>query len=229
MKFTLKRNLWIRFCLTLIFVFNWAHADSKLENWVQINQTFGISPSLALFAEVQPRISYSEGELASILARLAPIYLFNSNHSVGVGFLWLENYSPSANNETRLFLQYIFQHGSLGRSNFFHRFRAEHRNINITEDKAYRLRYQIRSLHAWFKNKNLRALLQNELFINLNTTDVSGPVAGFDQNRLALGINYAWSTTVNSDIGYMYNFVRRPRALSDRNNHVFYYCLNANF
>jgi hypothetical protein len=163
-----------------------------------------------------------------MIARLAPIYRFNPHHSVGAGFLWQGNYSPSASNETRLFLQYVFQHGSVEDSSFLHRFRAEHRNLNVTDDKAYRLRYQIRTLHSWFENKNLRALLQNEIFFNLNTTAIAGPVSGFDQNRLLLGFNYAWSSAMNSDIGYMYNFMRKPRSASDRNNHIFYYCLNAN-
>lgn len=217
--------------LLIAFTFFNLHikADTKIENWVQINQNLYFSNSFFLFAEIQPRISYSEGELSSMIARLAPIYKINSHHSIGGGFLWQANFSPSASNETRLFLQYIFEHGIGGGSTFVHRFRAEHRSINTTLDKAYRLRYQIRTLHPWFGNNQLKALIADEIFINLNTTAIAGPVSGIDQNRFIFGVNYAWSKSLNSDVGYMYNLVRRPRAFDDRSNHIFYYCLNASF
>lgn len=216
------------FCLSLILNGS-VQADSKIENWVQINQTLNFNDSLGLFTEIQPRISYSEGELASIIARFAPIYTINSYHSVGFGFAWFGSYTPIASNETRLFLQYIFSHGAGGSSLFAHRFRAEHRALNTTIDKAYRLRYQLRSLHYWLGSSNLRLLLANELFFNLNTTAISGPVSGFDQNRLILGFNYLWSKSLNSDFGYLNNYIRRPRSIEDRTNHIFYYCLNATF
>lgn len=202
-------------------------ADSKIENWVQINQTFHLSDSLSFFAEIQPRISYSEGELSTLLARLAPIYVINSHHSIGGGFLWQPTFSPTTSNETRIFFQYTYNHAVGGGSLFLHRFRAEHRSINTTFDKAYRLRYQIRSLHSWFDSLSLKVLLANEIFFNLNTTAIAGPVSGFDQNRLILGFNYQWSKNLNSDIGYMYNYVRKPRSIEDRHNHIFYYALNA--
>lgn len=227
----MKVSSFLKFSL-ILFVLGLAKplkADSKIENWVQINQTLNFSNSLQLFTEVQPRISYSEGELAAMIARLAPIYVINSHHSVGAGFLWQGTYSPTASNETRLFLQYIFNHSAGGSSAFSHRFRAEHRAINTTFDKAYRLRYQIRTLHAWLGDPNFRLLLADEIFFNLNTTAITGPVSGFEQNRFILGFNYIWSKNLNSDFGYMNNYVRRPRAIEDRTNHVFYYCLNASF
>jgi hypothetical protein len=184
---------------------------------------------VSFFTEIQPRISYSEGELATFVARLAPLYHINSHNTLGGGFLWQPTYLPSASNELRLFLQYIYSHGVGESASFIHRIRFEHRDINTTVDKAYRVRYQLRTLHSWFDNSNLRALLSNEIFFNLNTTSVSGPVSGFDQNRIYIGFNYQWNKHLNSDFSYLYNYVRRPRAVDDRNLHVFFYGLNASF
>ncbi len=205
------------------------NADSKLENWIQLNQTVSLSDSLSFFTEIQPRISFSEGELATFVARLAPIYHINSQNSVGAGFLWQPSFSPSASNETRIFLQYIFNHNVGTKSNFIHRFRAEYRAINTTLDKAYRLRYQLRTLHSWFDNSNFKALLANEFFFNLNTTAVTGPASGFDQNRLYVGFNYQWAKNLNSDVAYLFNYVHKPRSVSDRQNHVLFYSLSASF
>jgi hypothetical protein len=212
-----------------LFQISVAKGDSKIENWIQINQTLKLNDSFSLFTEVQPRISYSEGELASMIARLAPVFNINSHHQVGAGFLWQGNFSPSASNETRLFLQYIANYSLFEKSSFIHRFRFEHRALSTTLDKAYRLRYQLRTLHSWFSDSNLRFLLSDEVFFNLNTTALAGPVSGFDQNRLVVGINYIWAKNLNSDIGYMYNHIKKPRSVENRDNHIFYYCLNANF
>lgn len=213
----------------LVLIVSPLKADTKIENWVQLNQTLSLTDSLSFFAEIQPRISYSEGELSSLIARLAPIYQINSHSSVGAGFLWQPTYSPSASNETRIFLQYIYNHGVSTNTAFTHRFRLEYRAIDTTMDKAYRVRYQLRTLHSWFSGPSLKFLLANELFFNLNTTVITGPMSGFDQNRLFLGFNYQWNKNISSDVAYLYNYVHRPRAIEDRNNHIFFYALHTSF
>lgn len=228
---TQKLTSWAKAVILILgfLVVKESYADSKIENWVQFNQTIGLSDSVSFFAEIQPRISYSEGELSTLLARLAPLYHIDSHNSIGAGFLWQPTYLPSGSNEIRLFLQYIYSHGAGSGSSFTHRLRLEHRDISTTPDKAYRARYQLRTLHSWFRSPSLRALLANEVFFNLNTTVITGPVSGFDQNRLFLGFNYQWNKYLSSDVAYLYNYVRRPRAIDDRNLHIFFYALNATF
>lgn len=203
--------------------------ENEAQTWFQLNQTFPLRSSTFLFAEVQPRTSLSKGKLASIITRFALIQEITKDFSLGAGFLWQPNYSPSAFDETRMFLQATLNQSIGSTSVLSHRLRLEDRNLSNTSDIAFRLRYQLRSLHDWFNDPNTRFLLSDEIFINLNTTETAGPKTGFDQNRLYVGINHQWKPGISSDFAYLFNYVWRPRSAEDRINHIFFYALNATF
>jgi hypothetical protein len=78
--------------------------------------------------------------------------------------------------------------------------------VNIGPGASVRLRELIGLNHPLDKSWSLVA--SNEAFFNLNTVDW-GPVAGFDQNRLFLGVSYQLNTTFHTEVGYMNQYIDR--------------------
>lgn len=62
----------------------------------------------------------------------------------------------------------------------------------------------------------------DEVFVNINTVAMRGPAAGFDQNRVFVGINRTFSQYVNVDVGYQNQLVnsRSIPNLANQMNHV---------
>jgi hypothetical protein len=215
--------LWLNLVGLCVFA-----VENEAQTWIQLNQTFPIKGSTLLFTEIHPRISFTEEKLATIITRLAVIQEISNELSLGAGFLWQPTFTPRFLDETRLFFQASYQH-IIGSSSVTHRIRLEDRNLSNTSEAAFRLRYQIRTLHDWFYSADNRFLLSNELFINMNTTKLAGPQSGWDQNRLFIGVNHRWKEGLSSDFTYLFNYVWRPRSNSDRINHALFYALNLVF
>jgi len=203
--------------------------ESDTQSWFQFNQTFLFSERMSLFTEIHPRVDLSEKNLSAFIGRFAVQYQVGQM-SLGVGTLWLTNQIPRAFQEVRPFFQSIYVHRASESSQLSHRIRFEIRNLpHLQRDPFYRLRYQLRSTHSWLKSEKVRVLLADEVFFNLNSGLDSGPVGGFDHNRLFTGITVHWSENSFSDFAYLFSFVSRSRHPEDLINHIIFYSLNVNF
>ena len=105
-------------------------------------------------------------------------------------------------------------HGLGGNLSF--RARLEQRTVSFDSDIRVILRLQGRYSRPISDNTSL--VLAIEPFFDVVDTDWGGP-AGFEQNRISIGINRRLNSAWSLEAGYMNQFVR-PNAGNDRSIHL---------
>ncbi len=181
-----------------------------------IDETFGG------YIEVQPRLD-REG-LDRLLVRPAVFGRITEEVSAWVGYAWTPGFDPperlgTHEDEHRIWEQLLIElelgEGEAPSLSF--RTRLEQRFLEDVPDVAIRVRQMVRfqvpvheivSLATW-----------DEVFLNANDAR-RGPRAGYDQNRLFLGVNLAFSEEVKLDVGYLNVHSRGRGEDPDRMRHV---------
>jgi hypothetical protein len=196
----------------------WADTSHDFQNWSLVTLQNAPKHKLRIWAEVQPRTGDNLSQLKEILVRPALGLQLNKHVSVWQGYVWVPRYFPGdVTHEHRLFQQVQVNH-ALKSTQVVHRFRFEQRFLEGVEDTSLRGRYLLRLLHPLTHDKRWQAVFGNELFINVN--DVSGgPQAGFDQNRIFLGINRQITPQLAFETGYLNQYIDRPKG-ADVMNHA---------
>ena len=135
-------------------------------------------------------------------------YQLNDHHSLFIGYAFqhvLPPLSGQPTNENRAWQQYNFSLptflGALKLTS-----RLEERTVNIGPGVSYRARQQAKFIYPFDQHWSLVAT--EEYFVNLNTVSW-GPVAGFDQNRLFVGVGYQMDSRWRSEFGYLNNYINR--------------------
>ncbi|NJY61360.1 DUF2490 domain-containing protein [Salinimicrobium sp. CDJ15-81-2] len=139
-----------------------------------------------------------------ILLRSGVNYHFSSKASAAVGYDYF--YSEGISGEMTNLQHRVWEELSL-KSNFSawnigHRFRFESTWTRQEPEYslAYRLRYRLKLEHPLYKKWYVTGF--NEIFINLKE-----PV--FNQNRLHLGVGYAFHPDLKFELGYFKNHFRQ--------------------
>jgi hypothetical protein len=147
-------------------------------------------------------------QVSSVVTHDAVGYQFNANHSVHVGYAFAYAIPPLAKeptNENRAWEQYTFALPTTT-GDLQLRSRLEQRTVNIGSGTAVRFRQMLKFVHPL--NKEWSLVGSDELFINANTVDW-GPVSGFDQNRVFVGIGYKFAPALRAEVGYMNQYISR--------------------
>lgn len=169
--------------------------------------------------EVQPRLGDDASKMDQLLLRTALGYRFHERWSAWLGYAWTPSFLPGFRSENRVYqqLQYAGDH-AFGR--LTSRTRLEQRWIDHVAGAAVRFRTMLRGQIPVAHNDTWSLVGQDELFVNLNSPD-AGPKAGFDQNRLFLGVNHRFNDHLNVDAGYQLQLVEKSEpGFIDRVNHV---------
>lgn len=188
-----------------------AVADAKAEleeiGWFQLTATGPIVGDWRFFIEAQPRIGAdadSGPKLRALIIRPAVGYQITEAWSLWLGYAYQPSFNPFRY-ENRAFQQSLHT-THVGPFKMVNRSRLEERMIEDAGQPAMRIRHQLwlgYPLPRWPAWSLVAAV---EPFINLNTV-TNGPIAGFDQNRLYLGVSRQIGKHLRVEVDYLNVFV----------------------
>ncbi len=193
-------------------------AESDTQHWslLVINKQF--SRRWLGYFEVQPRIGEHIGALDRLLIRPAFGYRITPKLSVWQGYGWTPQFRPDFRGEHRLFQQLLYE-DTVGRVSLTSRTRLEERLIENVGGASLRFRSMLRGSLPISADRKWLLIGYDEFFWNLNSPD-GGPVSGFDQNRLFLGLGRQVNPQTRVETGYLLNLINAPDPAPNRRLHV---------
>jgi len=195
-----------------------AHADVDTQQWTLVTLQKELTPRWRAYFEVQPRFGEDASGTERLIVRPAIGYRLNSKVSIWQGYGWTPLLEPSFADEHRVFQQLLFE-DKRGEVGIMNRTRLEERFIEGAGGTSVRLRNMLRLTHPISPDKRWLVVGYHELFWNLNSTD-AGPVSGFDQNRLFLGVSRQVNPELRVETGYLLNHINSPRTSDNRRLNV---------
>ncbi len=198
--------------------------------WSPVFLTVKLPSSLLAYMEVQPRFADLDdgGHIDQLLLRPALGYQLTENVSIWQGYAWVGNYNQRHTppqspffEESRIYQQVLYTR-KFDSFKITSRTRLEERWIEHVDGTAVRFRTALRGMYTLPMAPEWALVASDEIFIHLNTVDSRGPAAGFDQNRVFVGINRTFSKYFNIDVGYQNQLLnsRSIPNLANQMNHV---------
>jgi hypothetical protein len=178
--------------------------------------------------DVQPRWREEARAFDQLILRPAVFYQMTPKASIWLGYDTVVSHPPSqsAQDEHRLWEQFMYRFDEVAGITVVNRTRLEQRRREDFQDVGHRLRQMLRATTPINIHPKLSLVVFDELFIHLNQTDW-GVDRGIDQNRLFLGLNWTFDASANIEFGYLNQWIN-TRAI-DRENHVLSTTLRFNF
>lgn len=196
-----------------------ARADeTDTQQWTLVTMDADLSKRWRGYFEIQPRIGGDISKLDRLILRPAIGYRITPKLSLWQGYGWMPLFEPEFKEEHRPYQQVLYE-DRLGRTSLISRTRLEERFIEGAASAAVRLRSMIRFFHPISADQRWAAVVSDELFWNLSSTS-GGPVAGYDQNRLFLGVSRQVNPKLRVETGYLMNHVNVARTSNNRVNNV---------
>lgn len=198
------------------------HQDDLLEqdigSWNQVTLQLPIYRKLSGYLETQPRWQkLAEHKFTELILRNGLFYDINKHCSIGGGHYFTAMYNPHFATEQRVWQQANLSH-SFGKLKLQDRIRCEEKyreswvGASVIFRNQIRLTYPIRKSH-WY------VAVSEEPIFNLNTPD-HGPLKGFNQNRLFLGLGRQVNQYTRLECGYLNQYKNGRHGKPDRINHV---------
>jgi hypothetical protein len=176
-----------------------------------------------IWAEGQGRFGMDASQFSQSIIRPGIGYALNDKVTIWAGYAWVPTSKPFANpnggknfDEHRIWQQLIYADSfSWGRFQWRSRFEQRFFDDDVPDpghnDVGYRFRQLIKFAFPLTQiHENLSFIVQDELFINMNTPQKGWITKGFDQNRGFVGLGWKFNKMANAEIGYMNQLVNRP-------------------
>lgn len=214
------RNSLAVLVLAAISAANAQGVDEDNRAWLNLNATGKISKDWSWYGDLEPRFRDNYSELDQMRFSVAAIQRATPRLSLGYGYVSITNYRPSGDfHEDRLWQMVSYSVPARGPVSPSLRLRIEQRMPDSGSDTGWRFRLQARATRP-IEGSNWSVVASNEYFYNANSTNW-GSRAGFDQNRLSLGLRYQAAKQTRLEFGYTNQYQRGSRA--DRINHILFF------
>ena len=198
--------------------------------WSPVFLTVKLPSSFLAHLEVQPRFADLDeaGHIDQLILRPAFGYQLTENLSIWQGYAWVGNYNQKHTppqspffEESRIYQQILYTR-KFESFRISSRTRLEERWIEHVDGTAVRFRTLLRGMYPLPMSPEWALVASDEVFVHINTVGVRGPAAGFDQNRVFVGINRTFSKNFNMDVGYQNQLLnsRTVPNLANQMNHV---------
>jgi hypothetical protein len=187
-----------------------AHAKTNVEElgWFQISGTGPIVGNWKLFLEAQPRVgtdaANGDTNFRALIVRSAIGYQITEPWSLWAGYAFIPSFNPSRD-EDRAFQQSLVV-TKAGPFKVVNRTRFEERMIENAGQPALRLRHQVWLGYPLPRWPAWSLVAADEPFVSVDTVH-AGPRAGFDQNRLYLGVSRQVGPHLRVEVDYLNQFV----------------------
>lgn len=198
--------------------------------WAPVFLTVKLPSSLLAYMEVNPRFADLDdaGHIDQLLIRPAFGYQLTENLSIWQGYAWVGNFNQKHTapqspffEENRIYQQINYTH-KFESFRILSRTRLEERWIERADGTAVRFRTMLRGTYPLPMAPEWALVGYDEIFVNINTVGAQGPAAGFDQNRVFVGVNRTFSPYFNMDLGYQNQLLnsRSIPNLANQMNHM---------
>jgi len=204
-----------------------AQADGDRHLWVQAVATVNAGGPWRLHLEVQPRWFENVSEPFQGLVRTAVGRQLSPAVSLWTGHGWIAKPpGPGVKHEQRLWQQVSVTWPKAGVWTLSTRVRQEQRWQAGWDGASHRTRAMVRASRPVISSR-WSAIVWNEAMVTWNRAG-TGPVRGFDQNRLFGGVAHRFSPRVAVEGGYLW-FALRPAPGVRSDNHVALVTANLTF
>lgn len=219
----------ITFCLCLLLTTE-LHADTQrdFQSWLNFSITGHFDEKnktlqpFRYWIEGQGRFGDDSHRLSQTLGGVGIGYTMKRNMSLWLGYVRVHTalpFTPNPIDEDRIIEQLLWQK-KFKSMNMLSRTRLEQRFLSNGTQTAYRARQLIKLTRPLKRYPKFSIVGGDELFWHKNDF-IGRNGQGFDQNRVFIGLGYQILPTLNTEVGYMNQYIRRFGVPNFLNNALF--------
>jgi hypothetical protein len=179
-----------------------AAADRDVAQWSLINLTHRFNDDWGAAAQAEIRFDDHISRKDELVLKPAVFYYFSDDLSVALGYKHIRKWNEE--DEHDIWQEVYYRHKTSDLA-LTHQVRLEERFINGISGVIPRVRYLLAASYPL--NANLYLAASEAVRVNLVDKD-TGPVKGFEQNRLYGGLGFHVTPLVRLEFGYLWRYER---------------------
>lgn len=187
-------------------------AKKDVQFWTPTIVQARLAPRWSVQLDAQIRLVNDLSVVRNSLIRPSLIFAPGGRLTFNLGYAWVPYFHPARSDEHRLWQQVALT-ARLGGWSLHPRVRFEQRRIPGADRLSFRLRGQLKAVHALPRSSRWLLSLSNEAFFNLNDAGPSPP-RGFATNRAQVGLVRQVTPRLSIETGYLLQYLNMPRPLA---------------